>query len=194
MKNIKKNFFEFLNTHKGPHLGTIYMTNNLVNIGLWFMQKWKKSNSILQLTLKDDVDPYKTFIYNLSKDSKLNLFKYVLLFGSSQDHYVPIHSAHIRDCNQSTQDLSLTGQVYRDMINNILSPFLASSSSTGPGKENADDVKLSTRCKELIRYDVLHADGGGTNALIGRQAHIAVLDCELFIEKFISISGLKYFE
>ena len=63
------------------------MTNNLVNIGLWVMQKWKKSNSILQLTLKDNVDPYKTFIYNLSKDSKIHLFKYVLLFGSSQGIY-----------------------------------------------------------------------------------------------------------
>ena len=35
---------------------------------------------------------------------------------------------------------------------------------------------------------------GNTNALIGRAAHIAVLDSELFIEKFLIISILKYFQ
>lgn len=184
------------------------MTNGLVNIGLWFMQKWKKSTSLLQLCLKDNVDPYKTFIYNLSKDSKLHHFKYVLLCGSSQDSYVPRHSAHIQITAQSIQDTSLTGQAYRDMINNIVRPFLAKNEETRlPSKSESTsldevpslvakiDAEESTakRCSKLMRFDVWHADAGGTNSLIGRQAHIAVLDCELFIEKFMTICGLKYF-
>lgn len=188
-------------------MGTIYMTNGLVNIGLWFMQKWKKSTSLLQLCLKDNVDPYKTFIYNLSKDSKLHHFKFVLLCGSSQDSYVPRHSAHIQVTTQSIQDTSLTGQAYRDMINNIIRPFLtvkkdrlsskseSTSSDEVPSlpEQIADGEPTAKRCSKLMRFDVWHADAGGTNSLIGRQAHIAVLDCELFIEKFMTICGLKYF-
>ena len=181
------------------------MTNGLVNIGLWFMQKWKKSTSLLQLCLKDNVDPYKTFVYNLSKDSKLHYFKYVLLCGSSQDSYVPLHSAHIQLTTQSLQDTSLTGQAYRDMVNNIVRPFLAKDGETRlPSKRESassdevtglmcDEEELGKRCSKLMRFDVWHADAGGTNSLIGRQAHIAVLDCELFIEKFMTICGLKYF-
>jgi len=175
----------------GPHLGTVYMTNKLVNLGLLIMRKWKKSTSLLQLCMKDDVDPYKTFIYNLSKDSKIHLFKYVLLCGSSQDHYVPKHSAHIQICNQSIQDLSSTARCHRDMIDNIMKPFLSSKKQ----EVKPNEVK---KCVELMRFDVWHPDAGGTNSLIdksiGRHAHILVLDCELFIEKFMTIVGLKYFE
>lgn len=184
------------------------MTNGLVNIGLWFMQKWKKSTSLLQLCLKDNVDPYKTFIYNLSKDSKLHHFKYVLLCGSSQDSYVPLHSAHIQLTTQSVQDTSLTGQAYRDMINNIVRPFLAKNEearlSSKEESVSLDGVTSSMakidkdelggkRCSKLMRFNVWHAEAGGTNSLIGRQAHISCIDCELFIEKFMTICGLKYF-
>ena len=70
---------------------------------------------------------------------------------------------------------------------------------------------------ELVRYDVHHALPNNTNSLIGkyphlpftfdeiiimiymiiisgRAAHIAVLDSELFIEKFLVIAVLKYFQ
>ena len=65
---------------------------------------------------------------------------------------------------------------------------------------------------ELVRYDVHHALPNNTNSLIGkfnqedfivlsmnsffsgRAAHIAVLDSELFIEKFLMIAVLKYFQ
>ncbi len=48
-------------------------------------------------------------------------------------------------------------------------------------------------CK-LIRYDVFHALSSTANNIIGRAAHIAVLDSELFIEKFLAVAGLKYFK
>ena len=46
----------------------------------------------------------------------------------------------------------------------------------------------------LVRYDVHHALANNTNSLIGRAAHIAALDSELFIEKFMMVAGLKYFK
>lgn len=83
----------------GPHLGTLYNSSALVNtgrcrliseipytvivkvnrilwinfllLGLWFMQKWKKSGSLLQLTCRDHSDPRQTFLYKLSKKSGL---------------------------------------------------------------------------------------------------------------------------
>lgn len=160
----------------GPHLGTLYNTG-IVNMGMWLMQKWKKSSSLLQLQLRDNQDLRKTFIYKLSENSNLDKFKYVLLCGSSQDRYVPVHSAHIINCKASLKDTSTMGEVYREMVMNILS---------GP---------LSSKTTKLIRYDVHHAINPHTaNSLIGRAAHIAVLDSEIFIEKFLSVSAVKYFQ
>jgi hypothetical protein len=56
-----------------------------------------------------------------------------------------------------------------------------------------DRVLQSDRV-ELVRYDIHHALPNNTNAMIGRAAHIAVLDSELFIEKFLVIAVLKYFQ
>jgi hypothetical protein len=52
---------------------------------------------------------------------------------------------------------------------------------------------MSKSSIKLIRYDVHHSLASNANALIGRAAHIAVLDSELFIEKFMVVTGLKYF-
>lgn len=62
------------------------------------------------------------------------------------------------------------------MTKNILEPLI--------GKPNIN----------IVRYDVHHALDHNTNSLIGRAAHIAVLDSELFIEKFLMVTGLKYFD
>lgn len=51
--------------------GLILLNNStfLLLLGLWFMQKWKKSGSLLQLTCRDNSDPRQTFLYKLSKKS-----------------------------------------------------------------------------------------------------------------------------
>lgn len=54
-------------------------------------------------------------------------------------------------------------------------------------------VVNNPRCK-LVRYDIFHALQGAANTIIGRAAHIAVLDSEIFIEKFLMVAGLKYFK
>ncbi|XP_068597104.1 protein FAM135A [Brachionichthys hirsutus] len=159
----------------GPHLGTLYNSSALVNTGLWFMQKWKKSGSLLQLTCRDHSDPRQTFLYKLSKKSGLQFFKNVVLVGSLQDRYVPYHSARIEMCKTALKDKQ-TGPVYAEMIENLLLPVL----------QNED-------CN-LVRYDVIHALPNTANSLIGRAAHIAVLDSEIFLEKFFLVAGLKFFQ
>ena len=63
------------------------------------------------------------------------------------------------------------------MVHNIISPIVTRPDVT------------------LCRYDIHHAlPSNTTNTIIGRAAHIAVLDSELFIEKFLIISVIKYFQ
>ncbi|XP_066571944.1 protein FAM135B [Amia ocellicauda] len=159
----------------GPHLGTLYNNSTLVSTGLWLMQKLKKSGSLLQLTFRDHSDPRRTFLYLLSQKPGLQYFKNVVLVASPQDRYVPFHSARIEMCRTALKDRT-TGPVYTEMINNLLQPLL-----------DAKDCKL-------IRQNVFHALPNTANTLIGRAAHIAVLDSELFLEKFFLVAGLNYFK
>ena len=72
--------------------------------------------------------------------------------------------------------LPAAGPVYAEMINNLLRPLVEAKGCT------------------LVRHNVLHALPSTANALIGRAAHIAVLDSELFLEKFFLVVGLNYFK
>ncbi|BFZ16348.1 hypothetical protein BsWGS_19387 [Bradybaena similaris] len=175
MSHLLPKLYTFLSL-SGPHLGTLYNTSGLVNMGMWFMQKWKKSGSLLQLSLKDHSDPRQAFLYKLSQKPVLQHFKHVLLVGSHQDRYVPYHSSRIEICRSAQKDGTVTGAVYREMVQNILEPIIQSPHCT------------------LIRYDVFHALPSTANTMIGRAAHIAVLDSEIFIEKFLTVTGLKFFK
>ncbi|KAM4028154.1 protein FAM135B isoform 1-T2 [Anomaloglossus baeobatrachus] len=159
----------------GPHLGTLYSNSTLVSTGLWLMQKLKKSGSLLQLTFRDNADLRKSFLYQLSQKPGLQYFKNVVLVASPQDRYVPFHSARIEMCKNAIKDKH-TGPIYTEMINNLLQPVVDSKDCT------------------LIRHDVFHALPNTANTLIGRAAHIAVLDSELFLEKFFLVAGLSYFK
>ncbi|BET03036.1 Protein of unknown function (DUF3657) [Nesidiocoris tenuis] len=174
LKHLLPRLHTFLSL-SGPHLGTLYNNSGLVNMGMWFMQKWKKSGSLLQLSLRDAADVRDTFLYRLSQRCNLLHFKNILLCGSSQDRYVPLHSARIELCKAAIKDQSPIGAAYREMVHNIMWPIVKKRDVT------------------LVRYDVHHALPNTANSLIGRAAHIAVLDSELFIEKFLVVAGLKYF-
>ncbi|XP_063777294.1 protein FAM135B [Pseudophryne corroboree] len=159
----------------GPHLGTLYSNSTLVSTGLWLMQKLKKSGSLLQLTFRDNADLRKSFLYQLSQKPGLQYFKNIVLVASPQDRYVPFHSARIEMCKNAIKDKH-TGPIYTEMINNLLQPVTESKDCT------------------LIRHNVFHALPNTANTLIGRAAHIAVLDSELFLEKFFLVTGLNYFK
>jgi len=69
----------------------------------------------------------------------------------------------------------LSAIAYREMIDNLLRPL-----------EERKDMNL-------IRYSVYHNLPSSANSFIGRAAHIAMLDSELFIEKLLLVSALDYF-
>lgn len=74
-----------------------------------------------------------------------------------------------------TLDIYYLGTAYREMVQSIIQPII-----------NKPDVTF-------VRYDVHHLLPTTANSLIGRAAHIALLDSDLFIEKFFVVTGLKYF-
>ncbi|KAF8561726.1 hypothetical protein P879_09626, partial [Paragonimus westermani] len=159
----------------GPHLGTVYNSSGLVNMGMWVMQKWKKSESLAQLRLRDEPNLRQTYMYRLNASPGLELFRYVLLVSSPQDRYVPYHSTRIELCRAAVRDNSPLSIIYMEMVTNVLQRLIKSTRTT------------------VVRYDVHYSFGSSANNLIGRAAHIAVLDSEIFLEKFICVSAAKYF-
>lgn len=150
----------------GPHLGTLH-ASSIVGTGMWVMRKWFKSQSLLQLSLRDGSSPRDSFLYHLSLCAGFEYFKNVLLVGSHQDKYVPFHSARLQP--HSGYDL-----ISSEMIQNLLQPM--------------QQAKVN-----LIRYNIDHPLALNSNSLIGRAAHIAMLDSMAFVEKFVIILCAKYF-
>ncbi|KAI0984424.1 hypothetical protein GJ496_011131, partial [Pomphorhynchus laevis] len=171
-------YVQFLHTFLslgGPHLGMLFGSHSIVNVGLWMLQKWKKSTSLLQISFKDHSDIRRTFMYKLSKKPCFRYFKNVLLVASPQDHYVPYHSARIEPCKAALKDSSF-GSVYVEMVSNLLGPMLKNS-----------DINF-------VRFTSYHFNASMTDEFIGgRPAHIAALDSEVFVEKLVRISVAKYF-
>ncbi|KRZ04799.1 Uncharacterized protein T11_10979 [Trichinella zimbabwensis] len=161
----------------GPHCGVVYNKSSFVNIGLWFMQKWKKSGSLRQLTMKDNADLRQCFLYQLSKLPCFEYFKYVLLVGSPDDYYVPLHSALIQTTKSIHEAGNSMSTVYGEMVKNLLEPVVHNGRTL------------------TVRYTVMHSPviDTGSTYLLGKTAHIAVLDNDLFIEKFLSVSAIRYF-
>ncbi|OCT97553.1 hypothetical protein XELAEV_18009781mg [Xenopus laevis] len=159
----------------GPHLGNLYNSSSLVNIGLLFEQRRQRSVSLLQIAGGDHSDPRQTFLYKLSKKPGLQYFKNVVLVGSLQDYFTTYHSARIEMCKPALKK-NEPAIVYNEMIQNIIFPVL----------ENKD-------CS-LVRYDVAFALPRTIASFIGRTAHIAFIDSHRFLEKFFQSAGLKYFQ
>lgn len=74
------------------------------------MQRWKKSGSLQQLSLKDTANPRNSFLYRLARSSALHHFRYVILSASAQDRYVPLHSARIESCRAAIRDPTPLGK------------------------------------------------------------------------------------
>lgn len=68
--------------------------------GLWFMQKWKKSGSLLQLTCRDHSDPRQTFLYKLSKKAGKPLRRSLTPYlNRSTQHYYPSSAVTLCPCS-----------------------------------------------------------------------------------------------
>ena len=153
-----------------PHLGT-RLQNGIVSMGMWAVRKWYHSTSLLQLSLKDAQNPRDSFLYHLSEAPSMEPFTHIVLLSSYQDKYVPYHSAKL---SSLSKDGSLQSTLSLEMMQNLLEP-------------------LRERGVNLVRISVDHCIPTSANSIIGRAAHIAMLDSELFIEKIVSLHLVQYF-
>lgn len=154
----------------GPHLGTKYQ-NGIVSLGMWAVRKWYNSKSLLQLSLKDSPNPCDSFLYQLSEAPSLESFRHIVLLASPQDKYVPYHSAKIATLSR---DAGFQSSVSLRIMQNILEP-------------------LRRARVNLVRISVDHTIPTSANSVIGRAAHIAMLDNELFIRKLVTLHLTQYF-
>ena len=156
----------------GPHLGTQHQTG-VVSAGMWFLRKYYQSQSLLQLSLKDTPEPNDSFLFRLNHRPTFRHFSHVVLVSSTQDRYVPFQSAKLMPCG-SNSDNSVLKQVMDDMCANVL--------------QEMEQAKVN-----MVRVTVHHSLPTNTDSVIGRAAHIAMLDNELFVEKFVSCHLVRYF-
>ena len=149
-----------------PHLGTQAQTG-VISAGMWVVRKWYQSKSLLQLSLKDATDVRDCFLYHLSEAPSLEYFSHVVMITSPQDRYVPQQSAQLLTGNG-------TDTIMEEMCNNLLR-----------GMQEGG--------VELVRVVVHHSLHTSTDSMIGRAAHIAMLDNEQFIEKLVTCHLAQYF-
>uniref|UniRef100_A0A914ZUR5 DUF676 domain-containing protein n=2 Tax=Parascaris univalens TaxID=6257 RepID=A0A914ZUR5_PARUN len=170
--------FHTLLTLNSPHCGLLY-NQRAANWGVALLQWWKQSSSLQQLTFRDAVAFRDTFLYKLSRNKAFANFRYVLLVGSYQDLYVPHHSALIETCKAARKDPSVQGTIYEEMVSSMHESVAASSKHT-----------------TLIKYTVIPsmANVPRTHQVIGKAAHVAVVDDDLFIEKLLAVSAVDYFK
>ena len=148
------------------------------SVGLWFFLKWRKAESLTQLALRDEPDMRQSFIYKLSQRDMMKYFQYILLVSSAQDHYAPYYSARLEPVPTSsrldTKDSTATLQ--NEMAHNILRPLCENHKT------------------KVVRYDIRVPTEGTSmpDNITGRLAHIAVIDSEIFLEKFMTVN-LQYF-
>lgn len=67
----------------------------MIKAGLWFMRKMNKVKSLDQLAMEDAESLKDSFLYKLSQSGTLRNFRKIILLSSSEDSYVPWHSARI---------------------------------------------------------------------------------------------------
>jgi len=150
-------FFSLAVCHAGHLFGTVLVRGTLA-----VLRKVNKIQSLTQLSLTEDGDPRKCFMYYLSYQKGLEYFKHVLLFSSPADKYAPYHSARIELINQ---DLPLA-TVYNEMCSNLLKPL-----------ENT----------YLTRFDVLFTKKHGFwSDQVGRSAHVFFLDQARYVDVLLN--------
>ena len=95
LKHLRPYMFTYVSL-SSPHLGCRKSKSMLVNLGMKYLNKFKKDLVITQLQMDDAPDMKDSYMYKLAVDDKLHWFKNIILVSSPQDSYVPYVSARIQ--------------------------------------------------------------------------------------------------
>ena len=151
-----------LMTLSTPHLGFMY-SSKLLDAGMWLLKRVKKFQCLKQLCLEDYPRVEGTCVYLLSKAEGMQWFKYVVLVSSSQDEYAPFDSARIEVPEKASKDPEM-GNYYIQMAHNLLQ-------------------KLTMQ--NLIKLDVHFKLDKSIDSMIGRSAHMQMLENEYFLKLLV---------
>jgi len=155
-------------TLSSPHLGMLYGTNSLVELGIWGLRKFRNAQCLTELSLKDGKTASSSFLYSLSKADVLSHFKNILLVSSIEDRYVPHHSARLQLCREAIAD-HRTGSTFVSMVHNLLAPL-------GNCNLLHIEVNFGTKPEAKLMSQL--------DSAIGRTAHISYLENDSFVRIF----------
>ncbi|CAD8174235.1 unnamed protein product [Paramecium octaurelia] len=147
-----------------PHLGYGYNNSLLIDAGLWFLKRMRKSVSLQQLAMTDAEQIENTFLYQLSRQDGLNWFQNILFVSSAQDSYVPFESARIsKNFERSDQN----SRKYEKMVDNIFNGM---------------------RATQVRRLDVnfVLKENRTIDNMIGRSAHIMFLENQQLLRMLVT--------
>ncbi|CAK9303339.1 unnamed protein product [Gordionus sp. m RMFG-2023] len=148
------------------------------------------------------------YLYCLCRDSRkaLGHFKHLLLVGSSQDKYAPLKSALLLPLDYAAETGNRVGVkgenealpndncLEEEMIKLVIEPLRRSGT-----KIVRYEVKFnlpspfSLNLSSKQNQNAVNIANSRTSALVGRTAHVALIDSEIFLEKLLIVSALKYF-
>jgi len=143
------------------HCGNLFVPSTIVSGGMWALQRLHHSTFMNELQLLDDKDMTKTFMYELSKQKGFELFRYVVLVGSCQDSYVPMHTAQ-STIPRPAEGTRSSGDAYVQMAANLMKPIINSAGS-----------KPTTVVRLTLEHKFTQTN---LDTVIGRAAHLAYID------------------
>ncbi|KAI3632484.1 hypothetical protein MIR68_009590 [Amoeboaphelidium protococcarum] len=155
-----------MRTFGSPHLGMVGLQNQSLSMlsqlaKLRYMGVITGSNCCLdQLWMRDHADLRQSFIYKLSSSASLSRFHQVVCVGSSQDNYVPYHSALIQHSKKGQSTQSHVEEVLKEMHHNL-----------------ACDIRNLIQIDLDFPLNTLNAPGccSKLDYILGRSAHILPL-------------------
>ena len=147
-----------------PHLGYMYNSSKIIDAGMWFLKKWRKSKCLQQLSMSESTNLRQSFLYELSTQKGLGWFKYVTLVSSYQDQYAPYDSARMELSVKSGGEQE-RAEIYEEMTRNLLAGM---------------------NVEALYRLDThFMIPEKSLDTLIGRAAHIQFLENQILMKMII---------
>ncbi|KAJ8610474.1 hypothetical protein CTAYLR_007762 [Chrysophaeum taylorii] len=146
------------------HCGNMFVPSTIISGGMWALQHLHQSQFMNELQLIDADDMQDSFMYKLSQSKGFEYFRYVVLVGSTQDCYVPMHTAHATIPRPAETDKKGDGSAYMQMAANLMKPIT---------QKTPNDPKQTTVIRITLDHKFTQTN---LDTVIGRAAHLAYID------------------
>lgn len=146
------------------HCGNMFVPSTIISGGMWALQHLHASQFMDELQLIDAGTMTDSFMYKLSDAPGFEFFRYVVLVGSQQDCYVPMHTAQATIPRPAETASGGDGSAYMQMATNLMKPL---------SSKQADAPKQTTVVRLTMEYKFTQTN---LDTVIGRAAHLAYID------------------